>query len=247
MEANHINTLGEDINNDNELADNFLNYTQQANAAMISFLKRLNVTQNVIDLWMEFITGEASAEGVNAYSIWGYLLTKVYMYESPYLIQLWTSSISTMMMRLVLKIFPAFFKILNEMNILNSETFNNLSKYGLLNVTNAQSNVTEANATNDTSGTINFNDTTMNTGGILMPNNSTNLNPVNNLNIPLSEIDNTQNNILNMDYQGLQIFQIYDNLTERIQDIIKRGIDDVFKSYYIPFWTPLEAKKGVGW
>lgn len=241
-EVNYINSLGEDLINDNTLMTTFNSYMTNANSVMNNFLKSLNVGSNVTQLWKTFICGTGYNTG-----IWGYLITKAYMYETPVLLNMWSNAMTTMMMRVVLKIFPAFFKILNEMNILNSETFINLSKYGLLSVTNAQENVTEANATNDTSGTINFNDTTMTTSGILMPNNSTNLNPVKNLNIPLSEIDNIQNNILNMDYQGLQIFQVYDNLTERIQDIIKRGIDDVFKTYYIPFWTPLKAKKGVGW
>lgn len=179
----------------------------------------------------------------NGEMISNYLGIKCYMYETPLLLKMFNFNVNKLSLDFFLKVYTPIFTLINEMNLLNSQNYINYGNFGVVNATQTQSNNTYATSTNDTTGELNFNSVNMNGGGVVT-NNSYQNNPTTNINIPLNEVDNTQNSNLNFNYNGLDSLRAFRDMSDKVQNIVEEALEYTFKKYFVPFWSPLQEKRG---
>ena len=234
-----INMLYEDLANDSTLQntyDNFIsNFTNQLSTYLSSLVSN---GQTLISFFQTFITNTLIS---NALSI------KVYAYETPTLLSMWSMNYQNLSLDFFLKIFSPLFTLASEMNIIGSgTTIAAIEAYGALNANQTNTNNTNTSSTNDTTGTTTLGSLAQSQPGIFSTPQFT-LSPLSNSTLPVNDIDNTQNNNFSFNYQGLETLTKIREMTDKVSGIVNKALNEVFSGYFAPFYSPLEAKKGVGW
>ena len=115
-----------------------------------------------------------------------------------------------------------------------------------MNANQTNSNNTNTSSTNDTTGNTTLGTLAQSQPGIFSTP-SFNLSPLGNSTLPVNDIDNTQNNNFSFNFQGLETLTKIREMSDKVSGIVNKALNEVFSSYFAPFYSPLQAKKGVGW
>lgn len=241
---NEINTLAEDLATNSDWQNTYNTFLQTFASQLSNYLGTVNADANTQNFWNQYIIGE---NGNYCVMLSGDLMSRVYAYDTQTLLTLWTSLVYKLSLEFFLKINTEMFSYMNQFNIINSSNYANYNTYGLTSASQMQANITNSTSTNDTTGSITFSQITQNSNGMLYPNGtSINNNPAANVEIPLNDIDNSQQNTTDSHYNGIEVLRMINDLQNKVGDLVSRAIEEVFKKFFAPFYSLLPPKKGVG-
>lgn len=228
-----INTLYEDLQINETYQASFNNFISNVYTNIQNLLNTspLNVPNEVVTFWDSYILTN------NFALLEQYLYFKVYAYDTSTLLNMWNAIPYKIATQIFFKLYKTI-SIYVSTNYLMLSQLSNYSNYGITSMNNAQTNNLSSESTNDTTGdlTINSTVTTMNNTTL----------PASNVSITVNDINSTQTNNQTTNYNGYEIVEAMAKIQHDIELFLDDILKDIFKPYEAPFYSPLEAKRGVG-
>lgn len=228
-----INTLYDDLQANEDYQNSFSNFITSVSNNIQNFLNSsaILIPSDISNFWQSYILNN------NFALLEQYLYFKVYAYDTNTLLNMWNNLAYKISTRIFFKLSKTISTYVSA-NYLLLAQLSNYSNYGITSLSTNQTNNLSSDSTNDTTGDLTINST------VTSMNNTTL--PASNVNITVNDINSTQSNNQYTNYNGYEIVEAIDKIQNDIELFLEDILKDIFKQYEAPFYSPLQAKKGVG-
>lgn len=212
------NILNDDISQNTSLQNLFDTFSNNFIAQFMT-----NLSNWVSSSFSTFISALFNQNYLNSY-----LLSRQYNYETSYLLNLWNLQTIQLANDLTIKIYKNFFPFFEIyfINTSNTQMTSYLNQYGYLNKSDNQSNQVVANSTTNTTDEVNMDNTQT-------PINNSIFNQPSNLTLPVTDINTTQNNNSQIDFNGSGVLDNLIRCYEKLDKSLYDALEEIFSKYFL--------------